>query len=50
MRAVVFGVSAASPTIFGGIALATAVSVAVAIYIPARRALQVDPTAALRDE
>ncbi len=50
MRAVVFGVGAVSPSVFFGIPLLLAVAAAVAIYIPARRALSIDPVAALRNE
>jgi len=47
MRAVVFGVSAVGPAVLG-IPLVLAASAALAIYIPARRALKIDPMAALR--
>jgi putative ABC transport system permease protein len=48
MRASVFGVSAVGPAVLAGIPLVLAAAAAVAIYIPARRALRVDPMAALR--
>ena len=50
MRATVFGVSAVSPGVFLGIPLALAGAAALAIYIPARRAVRADPMAALRNE
>jgi putative ABC transport system permease protein len=49
MRAVVFGVSAVGPAVFA-VPLVLAIAAAVAIYIPARRALKIDPVAALRNE
>lgn len=50
MRAMVFGVSAVSPAVFLGIPLVLAGAAALAIYIPARRAVRMDPMAALRNE
>jgi ABC-type lipoprotein release transport system permease subunit len=50
MRAVVFGVSAVGPGVFVGIPLALAGAAALAIYVPARRAVQADPMTALRNE
>ena len=50
MRATVFGVSAVGPGVFLGIPLALAGAAALAIYIPARRAVKADPMAALRNE
>jgi predicted permease len=50
MRAAVFGVSSVSPATFVGIPLVLAMAAAVAIYIPARRALRTDPMTALRTE
>jgi len=47
MRTVVFGVSAVGPAVLG-IPLVLAAAAALAIYIPARRALKIDPMAALR--
>jgi putative ABC transport system permease protein len=49
MRAVVFGVSGAGPAVLVGIPLLLAAA-SVAIYVPARRALRIDPMAALRHE
>ena len=50
MRAVVFGVGGVGPGVFVGIPLALAGAAALAIYIPARRAVMADPLAALRNE
>jgi putative ABC transport system permease protein len=50
MRAVVFGTNEVGPAVFAGIPLVLAAAAAVAIYIPARRALKIDPMAALRSE
>ena len=50
LRSVVFGVSAVNPAAFLGVPLLLILAAAAAIYIPARRALKVDPMAALRAE
>jgi len=50
MKAVVFGVSSVGPAVLMGIPLALAGAAALAIYIPARRAVRIDPIAALRNE
>ena len=50
MRAAVFGVSAVGPGTFVAIPLALAGVAALAIYIPARRAVRIDPSAALKNE
>jgi predicted permease len=50
MKAVVFGVSSVGPAVLVGIPLALAGAAALAIYIPARRAVRIDPIAALRNE
>ena len=50
MRATVFGVNAVGPEVLLGIPLVLASAAALAIYIPARRAVGIDPIAALRNE
>jgi putative ABC transport system permease protein len=50
MRAVVFGVNSVGTPVLVGIPLVLATAAAVAIYIPALRALKIDPMAALRRE
>jgi ABC-type antimicrobial peptide transport system permease subunit len=50
MRAAVFGVGATGPGVLLGIPLVLAGAAALAIYIPARRAVKIDPMAALRNE
>jgi putative ABC transport system permease protein len=50
MQNLVRGVSASDPLTFAGIPLALLASAALAIYIPARRAMAIDPIVALRYE
>jgi predicted permease len=45
-----FGISPTDPVVFVGVPVLLAVVAAVASYIPARRALRIDPLAALRQE
>ena len=50
MASLIFGVSATDATTFVGIPLALMAAAALAIYIPARRAMKIDPIVALRYE
>jgi putative ABC transport system permease protein len=50
MASLVWGVTATDPATFIGIAAALAAAAALAIYIPARRAMHIDPIVALRYE
>jgi len=50
MASLVWGVTATDPATFLGIALALVAAAALAIYIPARRAMHIDPIVALRYE
>jgi predicted permease len=48
MKSLLFAVSAVDPLVFAGIAVLFTVMALAATYIPARRAMQVDPISALR--
>ncbi|HJR59659.1 MAG TPA: ABC transporter permease [Vicinamibacterales bacterium] len=50
IRSLLFGVSGVDPMTFGGASAIFTVVALVATYLPARRALSVDPMAALRNE
>ena len=50
MASLVWGVAATDPATFIGITLALVAAAALAIYIPARRAMHIDPIVALRYE
>jgi putative ABC transport system permease protein len=50
LASLIFGVTATDPATFIGIPLALVAAAALAIYIPARRAMKIDPIVALRYE
>jgi len=50
LSSLVFGVTATDPATFTGIPLALGLASALAIYVPARRAMKIDPIVALRYE
>jgi ABC-type antimicrobial peptide transport system permease subunit len=50
MTKMIFGVRAADPVTFAGVTILLTLVAAAACYIPARRAMQVDPLVALRHD
>ena len=50
LSSILYGVSATNPLIFGGVAVVMAIVAGLASYVPARRAMRVDPVHLLRHE
>ena len=50
LASILFGVKQADPLAFWGVSVVLLLSAFLASYVPARRAMAVDPIAALRDE
>ena len=50
VRAVLYGVSPEDPRILGGVALVISAVAVAACFLPARRALRLEPSAVLREE
>jgi ABC-type antimicrobial peptide transport system permease subunit len=48
LKAQLFGVTAADPITYAGVALALVLTAVIGAYIPARKAMSVDPASALR--
>ncbi len=50
LSSLLFGVAATDPATYAGAALLLVATAALASYLPARRAMRVDPVVALREE
>jgi len=48
IRSLLYGTDRADPTVYGAVAVGTALAALAAAYLPARRAARVDPARALR--